>query len=59
MSETKNYEIDSNTKIMVTCGNSNLGGNVIKYLLEKNYPPKNIITTVEVYKKEKNGKRKE
>ena len=58
MSETKQYEIDSNLKILVTCGNSNLGGYVIKYLLEKNYPPKNIITTVRSLQKGEKWKEK-
>lgn len=39
-------DIEPNTKILVTCGNSKLGGNVIKYLLERNVPAKNISTTV-------------
>lgn len=39
-------DIDPNAKLLVTCGNSKLGGNVLKYLLEKKVPPKNIITTV-------------
>ena len=38
--------MEPNTKILVTCGNSHLGSNVIKYLLERNVPPKNILTTV-------------
>ena len=47
MAENKNqFDIDPNTKILVTCGNSKLGGNVIKYLLARNFPAKNIITTV-------------
>ena len=35
-----------NTKILVTCGNSHIGSQVIKYLLKKNVPPTNISTTV-------------
>ncbi len=58
MSETKKYEIDSNIKIMVTYVNSNLGENIIKYLLEKNYPSKNIITTVRSLQKRKKMERK-
>ena len=52
------FEIDPSTKILVTCGNSKLGGNVIKYLLEKNYPPKNIITTVRSLEKGEKWKEK-
>ena len=58
MAENKNFEIDPNTKILVTCGNSHLGGNVIKYLLEKNYPPKSIITTVRSLQKGEKWKEK-
>ena len=39
-------DLEHNTKILVTCGNSHLGSNVIKYLLERNVPSKNILTTV-------------
>ena len=58
MTESNNFEIDPNTKIMVTCGNSHLGQNVIKYLLEKNYPPKNILTTVRSLQKGEKWKEK-
>ena len=58
MAEHNNFEIDPNTKIMVTCGNSHLGQNVLKYLLEKNYPPKNIITTVRSLEKGEKWKEK-
>ena len=61
MSENKEknkFEIEPNTKILVTYGNSNLGGNVIKYLLEKNYPAKNIITTVRSLQKGEKWKEK-
>ena len=51
-------DVEPNTKICVTCGNSKLGGNVIKYLLEKNVPPKNIITTVRSLAKGENLKKK-
>ena len=50
--EKNKFDIDPNIKILVTCGNSNLGGNAIKYLLEKNYPAKNITTTVRSLQKE-------
>ncbi len=43
---------------MVTYVNSNHGRNVIKYLLEKNYPPKNIITTVRSLQKGEKWKEK-
>jgi NAD(P)H dehydrogenase (quinone) len=43
---------------LVNCGNSNLLGNIIKYLFEKNYPPKNIITTVRSLQKGEKWKEK-
>jgi NAD(P)H dehydrogenase (quinone) len=58
MSEVKNFEIDSNIKILVTCGNSHLGSEVIRYLLEKKYPPKNILTTVRSLEKGKKWEEK-
>lgn len=39
-------DVEPNTKILVTCGNSHIGSQVIKYLLKKNVPPANISTTV-------------
>lgn len=56
--EQNNFDIDPNTKILVTCGNSKLGGNVIKYLLERNFPAKNIITTVRSLQKGEKWKEK-
>ena len=48
MSENKdNNLVDfENTKILVTCGNSKLGSQVIKYLLERKFPTKNLSTRV-------------
>ena len=51
-------DIEPNIKFMVTCGNSRLGGNVIKYLLEKNVPAKNISTTVRTASKGEKWKAK-
>ena len=48
MSENKdNNLVDfENTKILVACGNSKLGSQVIKYLLERKFPTKNLSTRV-------------
>ena len=58
MAENKNFEIEPTTKILVTCGNSHLGKNVIKYLLEKKYPPENIYSTVRTEQKGEQWKQK-
>ena len=61
MSENKeNNLVDfENTKILVTCGNSKLGSKVIKYLLERKFPPKNLSTTVRSEAKGEQWKEKE
>lgn len=51
-------DVDPNTKFLVTLGSSHLGENVLHYLLEKNVPPKNIITTVRSLKKGEKWKEK-
>lgn len=51
-------DIEPNTKFLVTLGSSKLGGYVIDYLLKKNVPPKNIITTVRSEKKGEKWKKK-
>lgn len=51
-------DINPNTKFLVTLGSSNLGGYVLQYLLEKNVPPKNIITTVRNMQKGEKWKEK-
>ena len=51
-------DVEPNTKILVTCGNSKLGGRVLEYLLARKVPPKNISTTVRSLSKGEKWKQK-